>query len=812
LTGGTITSTGTIGINSSSTTNANFVVQRDANGSFSANVITANIALANVTGLGTNVSTFLATPTSANLANALTNETGSGSLVFSTSPTLSSPTIGGGIASLSGYTANNTAALYSNQWTKIATFTTTAQYGGATALIDFINEGSGVTSGARGTLYVRIKQQSALGSAPLTPVLVLYNADSAYLRNSDFSTVVTQNDATATVHELYMRDPNSYNVNSFNPIMLKASSTTVTFLSNQTFSATLPAGTTTTASYPALLGSSANISGQIVSTFAGAPFAVSNTTVVANLNADLLDGFHRDSTSVANTVVSRDANASLSANVISGTTVNSSSSMTVGSTLTVGPAFAGSAGVEVGRVDGTASTPYIDFHSGATATDFDARILASGGTGTSGGGALSIASASVSTTGDFTVGGNLTVNGTTTTINSTTISVDDKNIVLGNNASSSNTTADGGGITIEATTGGDKTWTWSNTTGAWTSSEDINIPTGKVYEVNGTAVLSSTQVLGYAIATGNTVSTVVARDASGNFSAGTITASSLVKSGGTSGEFLKANGSVDSTQYVSQVYFINPPIGITTSSSVGSGIANISFSIDSGYALPLATQLVPTGSIMMWATSTPPDGWLLCEGQSTTGYPALAALVGANVPDLRGRIPVGQLNASSLGTATITIATPGVITATGHGLSAGQQVYLTTTGALPTGLTANTVYYVSTVPSVNTLTLATTINGSPIATSGTQSGTHTLFTADFASVRQTGGKLNHTLTVAEIPSHDHLSFSSTYTAFADAFATGTISGIRGVTGGSVLRTGFTGGGMSHFNIQPYIVLEYIIKT
>lgn len=46
-----------------------------------------------VSGLGTGIATFLATPTSANLASAVTNETGSGSLVFSTSPTLTSPTL-----------------------------------------------------------------------------------------------------------------------------------------------------------------------------------------------------------------------------------------------------------------------------------------------------------------------------------------------------------------------------------------------------------------------------------------------------------------------------------------------------------------------------------------------------------------------------------------------------------------------------------------------------------------------------------------------------------------------------------------------
>lgn len=47
-----------------------------------------------VSGLGTGIATFLATPTSANLATAVTNETGSGALVFATSPTLVTPALG----------------------------------------------------------------------------------------------------------------------------------------------------------------------------------------------------------------------------------------------------------------------------------------------------------------------------------------------------------------------------------------------------------------------------------------------------------------------------------------------------------------------------------------------------------------------------------------------------------------------------------------------------------------------------------------------------------------------------------------------
>jgi hypothetical protein len=51
-----------------------------------------------LTGLGTGIAAFLATPSSANLANAVTDETGSGALVFASSPTLTTPVIAGGTA------------------------------------------------------------------------------------------------------------------------------------------------------------------------------------------------------------------------------------------------------------------------------------------------------------------------------------------------------------------------------------------------------------------------------------------------------------------------------------------------------------------------------------------------------------------------------------------------------------------------------------------------------------------------------------------------------------------------------------------
>jgi len=79
-------------------------------------------------------------------------------------------------------------------------------------------------------------------------------------------------------------------------------------------------------------------------------------------------------------------------------------------------------------------------------------------------------------------------------------------------------------------------------------------------------------------------------------------------------------------------------------------------------------------------------------------------------------------------TVTMTIATPAVVTHSSHGLSLGDKIYLTTTGALPTGLTASTTYYVIKIDanSYNLATsLANALAGTKIATSGSQSGTHT---------------------------------------------------------------------------------------
>ena len=120
--------------------------------------------------------------------------------------------------------------------------------------------------------------------------------------------------------------------------------------------------------------------------------------------------------------------------------------------------------------DGSASAPSFSFSSDPNtgiSGGSDTLTLSTGGVGR-----LTISSA-----GLVTIPGDLTVSGTTTTIDSTTLTVKDKNIEIakgnGNDAA-----VDGAGITIDSTDG-DKTWNWVDATDSWTSSEHIAVGDNK---------------------------------------------------------------------------------------------------------------------------------------------------------------------------------------------------------------------------------------------------------------------------------------------------------------------------------------------
>jgi hypothetical protein len=75
---------------------------------------------------------------------------------------------------------------------------------------------------------------------------------------------------------------------------------------------------------------------------------------------------------------------------------------------------------------------------------------------------------------------------------------------------------------------------------------------------------------------------------------------------------------------------------------------------------------------------------------------------------------------------TISVADPGVVTWTAHGLFANQPIVFSTTGSLPTGLTAGTVYYVSSTGlTADLFSVSATAGGAPIETTAPGSGVHT---------------------------------------------------------------------------------------
>lgn len=168
----------------------------------------------------------------------------------------------------------------------------------------------------------------------------------------------------------------------------------------------------------------------------------------------------------------------------------------------------------------------------------------------------------------------------------------------------------------------------------------------------------------------------------------------------------------------------------------------------------------PTGSLTAFAGASAPTGWLLCDGSSisTTTYATLFAVIGYtyggsganfNLPNLKGRVPVG-------------------------------------------------------LDSVQT---------------------------EFDTLGETGGSKTHTLTTNEMPGHTHGgstttdgSHSHTYNDFPNTnfdLAQGTYTFRRGPIGANTstagshshtITTTTTGGGLAHNNLQPYVVVNWIIKT
>lgn len=228
------------------------------------------------------------------------------------------------------------------------------------------------------------------------------------------------------------------------------------------------------------------------------------------------------------------------------------------------------------------------------------------------------------------------------------------------------------------------------------------------------------------------------------------------------------------------------------------------------------------GAVLPYAGRVAPTGWFACDG---------SAISRSTYSDLFDVI------CASVGTFTVTIASPGVFTLSSHGFVVGDAVYFTTTGTLPTGLSVDTIYYIIAAGLTSSaFEVSTTRGGAAVNTSGSQSGTHTARhcpyglgdgsttfnlpdlqqsvpvgykSADSKAgyIGQAGGEHEHTLTEAELAAHTHTGNyrpDNEQTGFSGIIATS-------LTDAALPETGSAGSDTAHENMPPYVTMFYIIR-
>jgi hypothetical protein len=271
----------------------------------------------------------------------------------------------------------------------------------------------------------------------------------------------------------------------------------------------------------------------------------------------------------------------------------------------------------------------------------------------------------LSTTGNVVVGGNLTVNGTTTTVNSTTVTVDDKNIELGSVTSPTDAGADGGGITLKGTT--DKTFNWVDATDAWTSSEHLNLLTGKAYYINGASVLNN-----------NTLGSGVT--ASSLTSVGTLTSGAL-GTGFTT--VATAQGGTGQTTYTAGQLLIGKTDGTLAKATLTAGSNVTITNADGGITIAASDQAYLAGDGLDLTTDTfsldlKANGGLVIEStelaldlgaSSITGTLAVGDGGTGQTSYTDGQLLIGNTSTGGLGKATLTAGSNVTITNSGGGIT-----------------------------------------------------------------------------------------------------------------------------------------------
>lgn len=196
-------------------------------------------------------------------------------------------------------------------------------------------------------------------------------------------------------------------------------------------------------------------------------------------------------------------------------------------------------------------------------------------------------------------------------------------------------------------------------------------------------------------------------------------------------------------------------------------------------------SLVPAGAMMQYIASSAPTGWLICDGSSfsSSTYPVLAALLGDTygthsgttyyLPDLRGRVPIGAGAVTDTASQSQTFSLGG---------KAGELKHTLTTSEIPAHSHTGTT---NTDGSHRHWISGASYDDGNMSTSGSSNS------QDYGLAADAGG----------------------YTQYDRDSPYGRYSSYAGSTHSHAFTTATDGGtGGAHNNLQPYIVLNYIIKT